>query len=195
MVRIAQLFERLCQADGAELTRACGVIQVDHLGQDGLVGGGFLQDATIRVDHGGTPTTPGTHPVDTDKVALVEQGIGTAHHQLKLTVGGRGQGGLQDDLRSLPYQAAGYLREPHVVADAQPKASHIGDIEHAKLIPRCDTIFIRQPGEHLAVFTHNLTLWRNHQGSIVQLVTIQLVHRAGDEPAVQVASQRAQSLR
>ena len=49
-----------------------------HLGQDGLVGRGLLQDAPIRVDHRGAPAAPFANAVDADEITLVEQGIRAA---------------------------------------------------------------------------------------------------------------------
>ena len=54
MVGISKLIQRLCQAYRAEFKRACTMIQVEHLSQNGLVGESLLQDAAIWIEDRGT---------------------------------------------------------------------------------------------------------------------------------------------
>lgn len=54
--RIAQLLECLRQAEGAELACPGDMVEVDDLGQDGLVGAGLLEYPSVRVYHRGAST-------------------------------------------------------------------------------------------------------------------------------------------
>ncbi|MBE3068154.1 MAG: hypothetical protein IMZ73_12140 [Chloroflexi bacterium] len=49
---VAQLLERLRQAEHAVFARAGDVVKVEYLGQDGLVGGSVLEHAPVGINAG-----------------------------------------------------------------------------------------------------------------------------------------------
>src|SRR3954462_6777674 len=181
------------EAEAAVGAHARDRVEVEDVGDHLVARAGLVADVAFGVHDHAAPQRHRRRGVDADDVDLVGDGVGAGQHELGVAVARGRQRGLQHHLRAGPRQRAEDLGEGAVVADGQADAADAGDVE-GREAGAGHRLLVGLPREALAVIRHQLAVGREHDGGVVHAVGVALVQRAGHQPQLGPAGQRAEPL-
>jgi hypothetical protein len=90
-----------------------------------------------------------------------------------------------------PGERARRFREPHVVADRDPEAADVRNVEYGQPVARGDAVLVRLERVDLAVAGDDLPGRVDHRRGVVDAVAVTLVEGAGQEPQAVLAGDGA----
>src|SRR5208282_1173479 len=139
---VTKRLKNLTESKGARLSYLSNAIEIDgdrnlfpHFTR-------LMDDFTFRADDYGASIAQLAGTVYINEITLIRYGICLSNNQFLCSINGSSHGGMKSDLGALPHQRASRFWHPPVIADGDPKATNLWNIEGDELRTGFHSLFI-----------------------------------------------------